>query len=444
MFMLDLLNKIVKIAEKKGASQVEVFAASSTRKSANIEKNEPKYSVLSREQGVNIRVIYGGGIGSAYTLRLDEKSIEKTIEKAISIAKVRGKDPYFKSFASPQKYPEVEGLFSKNTAEVTVDDMLKDLIEVRDMYIKYDPRLSSLDFYSSVSVRETYIVNSLGVEAYGRSTSAYFAAEAICEEKGIMFSSYDYQVERDYKKINMSKVAKNAVEFALRQARGVKAETEKLPVVLDPLAIGSLFFILFYAISANNVQEKRSFLAGKIGEKVFDEKLTIIDDPLLPEGNASRKFDGEGVASRKLALIENGVLKTYLYNLYTAQREGRESTGHASRGLRGEPGISPSNIIVQLAEEKKLEELLAEVTKGIYVRTVIGAHTANTVTGDFSVALGEAYLIEKSELGPAVKQAMVSGNFAEVFSNIIAASKEKIKKGSLLTGHLLVELMISG
>ncbi len=444
--MMDLLKKVVDKGDLLGASQVEVYAGHVLSKTVVAEKGEIKMALASRSRGAGIRVLYKGGIGFAYTTSLSKEALEETIKKAIKVAETRGKDPYYKTFPSPQQTLSVKGLFFKETAEFPLDEMVEKVRYMVGMARNFDKRITSVASEFSISCGERFLVNSLGIESSEKYSLSTISVYSVAEDKGTMTSGYEFQNERDIRKLDYERVANVAAKMSIELLHPRKIETNVMEVLLKPIAVSQLIRpTLIRAVSADNVQEKRSFLIDKLGKQVTVEELTIVDNPLLEEGLRSRSFDAEGVASRELKVVENGVLKTFLYNSYTAQRAGVENTGHADRSVTSEPAIAPSNLIFEHKVKKDLEDLISETEKGVIANSVIGAHTANPVTGEFSVALGECMYIENGEIKYPVRQAMVGGNVLQLLGKIKCIGRDVRQVGSVITGTAVFEeVTVSG
>jgi len=444
--MFDKIEYAIKVGLKEGAQQVEAYLNRSQSKSVSAEKGELKMAVSKRIQGLGIRVLYEGGIGFAYTIDLSEKAIEETVKKAIKVAKARGKDPYYKTFPGKTTFPKVSGVYFKETVETSLDTLVETVSHMVEVARDYDRRITSVSASFGVRYGEKFIGNSLGIESSEKYSSASLSVFAVIEEASEMTSGYEVQAERNIKKLNSEEVAQKAAKMAVDLLHPKKIETAKVDVLLKPIALMSLLGpTLVNAVRADNVQEKRSFLVGKLGKQIAVEELTIVDDPLKEEGLGSRSFDDEGVASKKITIVENGILKSYLHNSYTAQREGVENTGHAARGYSSEPSISPSNFIILVKEEKDYEKMIEEVKKGVVANSVIGAHTANPITGEFSVALGECFYIENGVIKYPVKQAMIGGNILDLLTKITAIGRDRRQLGSIETGTLYFkEVTVSG
>lgn len=217
-----------------------------------------------------------------------------------------------------------------------------------------------------------------------------------------------------------------------------------MPVVLDPYVATRFCGIIASMVNAEAVQKGKSLLAGKVGEQVASSCLSIVDQALLPDGIGSYRFDSEGVPAQNKTVIENGVLNTYLHNTYTAGKEGGKSTGNAQRGsFRGLPGVGSSNFSV-VPGFMEQEYLLDGIEQGLYVTEVMGMHTANPISGDFSIGAA-GLVIENGVLSYPFRGVTIAGNMAEFLMNIDAlASDLRFYGGKGAPSLRLKELSIAG
>jgi len=436
----DFAELVINKALREGADHAEAFAVESDRLSVEVEKWEPKIGTAYTDRGLGLRVIVGGAVGFAYTTSFTPQSAENLVKRAISVAKLRRGEISLESFASGRPKIRVEGIYDEDTAGIPAQRLIDDLKRVVDKAKSMSDKLKSLSARISVSSSRVLIVNSEGLEAGYSKTLASAYVSVVAEEGGVTSTGYDYASACRYADLDFASLTEKAVDTAVSHLKREPLEGGTLTVILEPEALRDLLvYALLPATFANNVQEGRSFLRNKLGEELFSAKLTIIDDATIPSGVGSRPFDDEGVESRKLTVVRNGVLNAYLYDLIRAYKDSVESTGHATRGYSSEPRIAFSNVVLEFGDEVSLDEAVGEVKKGLIVRSLVGAHTSNPATGSFSVAVNHGYIIENGELGPAVKAAMIAGNIAEVLKEAKLSSKEKEWRGRLKLPYLLVE-----
>lgn len=227
-----------------------------------------------------------------------------------------------------------------------------------------------------------------------------------------------------------SKIGRTAGEYAVRSLHPKKIKTATLPVVLDSIAASYIFLRSIMAgASAENIQYKRSYLCGKLGEKIGSSKLTIVDDGMKPNGAGSFRFDAEGTPSQKTTIMEKGVLESYIYDCYTAGKEGRESTGNAFRVLpsrmfmnyRGTPAIGVRNLIIKPGKGT-VEDLVSEVKDGILLRATWDR--PNNATGEFSGLIRDGFKIEDGEAKYATRQTNIGVNMIDFFKRIVTVGAD--------------------
>lgn len=365
-------------------------------------------------QGYGIRVIKDKKLGFYFTNKLSKEAVEK----AVKIAKVSEKDKHL-SLPVKQSYDDLKfkcRRLSAEEAEKLAFDMLKACREEKAVPTSGDVSFTETKFA---------IKNTNGIE--GEEESCYSSAylSAVARNQGEPSTGFYLDISRE-EKPKCEEVGRVAGELAVSSLKAERIKEFKGKVILKPLAVAELFEnVLIPSFSADNVQRKRSMLAGKIGERIFDKSLNIADDATLKHGLMSFNFDGEGVRAQKKKVVEKGVLKSFLYDTYTANKENRKSTGNALRGsYHAIPKIGASNFLLSGNKIESEENALT-------VNSLIGAHTANAVSGDFSCETRNAFLG-----GKPIKKAMLYGNifsclkevrFGEdyrQFSSVIAPSIE--------------------
>jgi PmbA protein len=218
-----------------------------------------------------------------------------------------------------------------------------------------------------------------------------------------------------------------------------KVSSTKAAVVLDNHIASDFLSIFSSMLSSENVQKGKSLLAGKVGQQVISPELNIIDDGVLPHGPGSKPIDDEGVPSSRKTLVMKGVLGGFMYNSRTAKKEGRVSTGNAVRGrFSAVPSIGPLNLYISPSEEATAaNEMIASVKKGLYIIEAMGMHTANPISGQFSIGVSGMW-IEEGELAFPVKEAVLSGNLLDLFGRVISVGDDLRFFGSIGSPSLLI------
>jgi PmbA protein len=258
-----------------------------------------------------------------------------------------------------------------------------------------------------------------------------------------MQRDYWFSVARTLKKLESpEEVGRIAAQRTLRRLGARKVKTAKVPIILDPLMSRTILEHIFEAVNGDSVYRGASFLAGKLGEKVAGENINVIDDGTIVGGFGSSPFDGEGIPTRRTTVIENGVLKSYLLNTYTARKLGLKTTGNASRGLAGNPGIGVGNFFLQPGARKP-EAIIGDVKEGLYVTEFMG-FGVNLVTGDFSRGASGLW-ISGGELTYPVEEITVAGNLRDMLMNVSEIGNDLEFRGSVAAPTLRIDgLTVAG
>lgn len=294
------------------------------------------------------------------------------------------------------------------------------------------------------------VVNTRGVEAFDRGTVFVAFADFRAKSSGDEVSAGDFTYSRTLVKdlhLFAANVAKRAVECL-----GKKALTEKYvgPVIFENTSWNELFTSIFtYGISASNVQENRSVYKGKVGERVANEKVSVVDDGTLPDGLGNAGTDDEGVPRQKTPMIEKGVLSGFLHNNYSAKRDSVRSTGNASRqrafgsvAYANQPITSPSNLI-PIPGRGDLNALLSEARNCVLVNgSLVGSGHSNAVTGDFSVTAGTSFRVENGAVAYALKPCTVAGNLYDSLNSVSTIGNDLKSSGSIIYPSVVIDKVV--
>ncbi|NOZ59605.1 MAG: TldD/PmbA family protein [Euryarchaeota archaeon] len=397
-------REALRFIERRGA-EGEVYRLRQRHFSVEVRRGRVELAEAGAEEGFGVRVLLGRRMGFAYGNVLSEQ----LLERALSVARVSPPDEH-QGFAGAESYPSVEGLFDPRVEALALEEVEQRVEELlapaRDRGVEVSQASISWE------VSEESICNSFGVEAEQRGSAVHAHLSAVARRGGEVATGMHFSAGRSLD-LNFEEVGEVASTLARRSLGAKRLETGDYPLVLRPVAMAELLeSALIPAFSADNVQRGRSRLAGRLGERVFGEELTIIDDATLAAGLESTRFDGEGTAGRRKLLVERGELRGYLYDVYTARKAGTESTGNALRnGFSSLPRIDATNFIIR--GRGTLEE------DALVVHGLIGAHTSNPVTGDFSVETRNAFYD-----GSPVRKAIIAGNIYELLESIAGFGRD--------------------
>jgi PmbA protein len=432
--IFEIARKSLGYAKKAGADETEIYCIRGMSVTIDVQKDEIDLAKESLISGIGIRAIVKGAVGFSSTN--DPSRAEEASILAVKSARVRKGDPEWSGLPEKKESPSVRDILDRRLVNIDIESCIEytaRMIEGAKSVPSVSP--TSGNFMSMNST--TVILNSNGVEVKEEDT--FVNASIDTATKGAeMSTGSEFDASRMLD-IDFYKIGEEAALLASRSQNGVRAGTGDMTVLLEPLAFSDILENTFLpSLNADNVQKGRSALIGKMGSIIADEKLSLIDDGTLSGGLGTASTDDEGTPSRKNELVKNGTLTSFIYDCYTAGKEKRESTGNAVRGsFTSTPSISIRNLIV----DYPISEIISETREGVIVNSVIGAHTANPISGDFSVEARNSFLIREGDVASPIKSMMISGNIFELLKNIDGAGKDIRRVGNILTPTMRVSKM---
>lgn len=462
--MLDLLEYLVKKAEKQGASQAEAYFNGTELLRTGIEKKQVKISEKKYDAGIGIRVAVkktdGFSIGFAYLTNLTKKAADDAVKQAVKVASFKKPDSDFKSFQEHKPTKTVKKIYDKQIVKIEPEkivDLATDLIKA----VETDKRITTISGALGLSIIKVAIANSLGVSGKFEKTGYGAYGYVVAQEKGSVGVGGDSYTACFFNEEKTFNAFKNARDLAIKQLNPKTIKTEKMDVLLQPDALASLLTsTLIPEVRADNIQKRQSPFVEKMGQVVASDNLTVIDDGLIPQAMGSKPFDDEGCPTQTTTIINKGQLQNFLYNSYTAKKDNVSSTGNAARMAGSftykpkyavEPLIGPTNFKLCAGEKSaqaKFEDIVSEVKNGVIAKEVIGAHTANAASGEFSVVLDTAFKIEKGEIAYPIRQAMLGGNILDALKNVALFAddfKQVGWEGTLISSTILIKnVRVSG
>ncbi|KPV62555.1 MAG: peptidase PmbA [Candidatus Bathyarchaeota archaeon BA1] len=424
MSLQDFTELAIRQCGKLGADEAEAFAQKQRIIEVVLERGELQSERVKFRHGIGIRLIKEKKLGFAFSSTLSKRGVLKTCGEAFSLARASTPNPDWFSLPTPTKLPgPPAGIFDKEVAALGGDEVLSLAVRAYDAVKEYDKRAVIDDGKFSSAVTEVAISNSHEINAAEKSTLLYCFMVCVAKECGEVSSmAFEYDVARTMK-FSPEKIGRLAAEKAVASLRPKTTSPFVGQVILDSLPAAEIVLSpVIASVNADNVQRRRSIWMGKLGERVADPQLSVVDDGLLPSGIGSSSFDAEGVSRQRTQVIAGGLLKGYLHNSFTANKEGRSSTGNASRpDYTAPPLICVSNFVVEPGK-KKLEDIISEVEKGIIVRRFSG--NVRPESGEFSGIAKQASFIENGEVKYPLKETMISGNAFQALINIIEIGSE--------------------
>jgi len=444
--LVDLAQTAVARALALGASDAEAGAAEGEEFSASVRMREVESLKQAGSRGLGIRVVVGQRSGSSRTSDLTPAGIEAVVRSALELAAITTEDPHA-GLPQREELGQITTdlrLYDDSIARMETEWKIAQALLAEETALSADPRIQNSEgagFDTHIGTRA--FVNSRGFSGSYRTSTCGLSAVPVAKENGSMERDYWYTSAREATRMESpEEVGRRAAERALRRLGARKVATQRVPVIFEPRTARNLLGDLFDAVNGGAIYRQASFLAGRLGEKIGSEALTIIDDATLPGLFGTSPFDDEGVPSRRTVVIERGVLKSYLLNTYTARKLGLKTTGNASRGLAGNASVGPGNFYLEAGTASE-QELIAGIRQGLYITELIGA-SANTVTGDYSSGAAGLW-IENGELAYPVSGITVAGNLTQMLLDLEqAASNLEFRASIAAPSFLIREMTVSG
>ena len=440
-----IAEKILSLSKDLKADAAEVFIRSSA--STSIEIKDQKVDAFDRAKdiGAGLRVLVNGRMGFAFTTDLSDNAIRTLARSALTNAQNIEPDPFHAFPARPPAGYHSIALYDPELAALSEKEKIDRVMAMEREAFGVDSRIKRIRKASATfSGSETVIMNTLGAEVSYRSTAASSSIEVVAEEKGESQAGSDFDVKRFYRKLMIEEVGRRAARKALDLLGARHLDSIKAPVILDAEVAADFLSIMASGFSAESVQKKRSLFIGKLDKEVASSCITVYDDGLLKEGLGSAPADDETVPVSKKTIIAGGRLAMFLYNTYTANKDRTVSTGNGMRGgFKGIPGVGVTNLYIAPGSNT-LETLIASTNGGLYVTEVMGAHTANHISGDFSVG-ATGFWVEDGKKAYPVREITIAGNILDLMKNVDAVGSDLRFSGRIGSPSLRIrELSIGG
>ena len=438
--LMNLASDVLGSALKAGASDAEVVVYEGEEFSTLVRLGEVDQLKESGSRAIGLRVFFGRQTASTSSSDLSPMSLRRLVEGAVTLARITSEDPHA-GLPEPDEFGQLDAaeqcLYFEDVNEQPPADRIRMAREVEAAAMAFDARIQNSgggDFDTSTSHK--ILVNSRGFAGeYRRSYCGFSAAPIAHDEHGRMQRNYWYSAARTTHLLeDPVAIGHEAARRTLRRLGARRVPTQQAPVVFSPEVARSIVGNIFDAANGDAIYRHASFFAGKLGERVAGENITIIDDGtmvfshLLADGTVIRTggfgtapFDAEGLPTRRTVLVDRGILKTYVANTYTARKLGMKSTGSASRGLAGAPGIGPHNFYLKPGSLTP-EQIIGDVRAGLYVTETMG-FGVNLVTGDYSQGAAGLW-IENGELAYPVEEITIAGNLKDMYRNIVAIGND--------------------
>jgi PmbA protein len=420
--LLAVADRVVAMARR--GEQVEAVVVRGTDTEVRVFGGDVESLSSAQSQGVGIRVVIGGRQGFAYAGTLDESVIAETLADARDNAGFATFDE-FAGLAEPDGVPvPVLDLYRDSLETFAAADKVAIAIELERIVLSADPRISGIESAEYAdSVAEAAIATSTGLRSTGRETSCHVATYAMATEGDDTQTGFGFSVGREPSEVDPHRAAIDAAERATRMLGATQPPTGRLTVVLDPWVTAQFLGLLGHTLDGDAVLKGRSLFADRMGESVASSIVSLVDDPTDVRAFTATDADGEGLAARRNVLIENGVLRTFVHNAYTARRAGTVSTGNAVRGFKSTPAVGCMAVSL-VPGDTDPAALIAGITDGVLVQEVSGLHSGvNPVSGDFSTG-AEGLRIRNGEVAEPVREFTIASTLQKMLRDVQAVGND--------------------
>lgn len=442
-------DRLKEIVEGHKEKELELYYGSSKRLSLKSFKNELSSFSLADVQGMSARVIDDHKVGFSYTEELGGNSVEKMVEQAAANSKHFTKDSANTLYESNEEYESTK-YYNSELEKVGIEQKKEFALKLEQLAYDYDSRISNVTHaaYCETTYR-SIIANSHGLLKSQLGNLCYSYLMVVAKDGDETTTGYWDMAADSFEGLDLDYLVKWTGDIALGRLNAGEVDSGKYKAILSEDCATQLLGVFFGGSSpffAKNVQNGTSRLAGRLEQTIASPLVTIIDDPFAP-GMGRCEFDGEGVASRKMDVVSEGVLRNFFYNVYTANKDGCQSTGHGMRGgHKSRIGTAPTNLFLTNGNESK-DSLFSALGDGVWIEDVEGLHSGvNIVSGDFSLSAHGA-VIEGGKRGRSLKNFTISGNFFELLERIVGKANDRRTNGmgSFASPSLLIDgLNISG
>ncbi|WP_297445776.1 TldD/PmbA family protein [Desulfurobacterium sp.] len=437
------LERVISILKKQDIGKFDIYAVSTEGYSVEVKDGTVEKIKVPVKKGVAIRVIVDDRLGFAYTRDTSDDGIRIAIECARENA--RGADPDEYELSMPAQASLDFPLYDENFRDISIERKVEVARQLEEKVRSIDKRVKVVRKASyNDSITRVFYYNSNDHSFSYETTSFSLSVMLKAEENGDSQMGWDFDIVRHFSQLNTDIVAMRAVENAVSLLGAKPMKTRKIPVIFKNVVFAELIDALSAGFLGNNVLRKKSLFAGKLGFEVASHVLSIYDNPHLEDGIGSRPYDDEGTVTRKKAIIERGVLKNFLVDIYSARRLNHPTTGNGIRtGIASLPQPGVTNLVVEPGA-LSFESLVRTPEEVLVITDAMGIHTINPISGEFSIGVSGLLLKEGSVVQPVVG-CTVAGNVKHLLNNISEVGRDSRWIGNISSPSVLVkELTVGG
>lgn len=407
------------VAQARPGEQIEAYVGRGVETDIRVYEGEVEHFVSAQSEGIGIRVIRDGRTGTSYAGTLDPTAIAEVLAEARDNVQFGTPDEWA-GLAEPDGVDVVpQELWNDALAAYPTDRKIELAKELERLTLAVDGRVRVDDANYSDASSESAFATTTGIRRAGRENGCYVSVSTLADDGDETQTGFGFSVGRSPELFDLPKAAREAADRATRLLGATKPQSRRLTVVLDPFVTAMFLGVISSTLNGEAVAKGRSLFRDRLGEQVADPRITLVDDPTNPLAYTATDLDGEGLAARRNVLIEDGVLRQFVHNSYSARRLGTVSTGNAVRGgFSSAPGVGCLALQLQPGSRDQAA-LVADVDDGVLVQSVQGLHSGvNPVSGDFSVG-ASGLLISNGQVGAPVREFTIASTLQRMLLDIV-------------------------
>jgi len=445
--LLDIGRRVA--GRARPGEQVEAYLVRGQETDVEVFGGRVESLTTAGSEGIGVRVIADHRQGIAWAGTLDAGVIDETLQEARDNAAFGEPDEFY-GVASPADVdgvvPPALDLWRDDLAAVPAEEKVRIALELEQATLAADPRVRNVESATyGDALRESALVNSLGVEAHARRTTCLASSAALADDGSGTQSAFGFSVGRTVSDLDLDAVARDAAWRACRLLGAQPVPSRRTAVIFDPLVTRSVLGVLTSAFNGEMMLKGRSLFMGRLGEQVAAPHVQLHDDPTDVRAMGASQYDGDGVPTRVNALIVDGVLQRFLHNVYTGRRSGSGTTASATRGLSSTPGVGVRALCLAPGP-KSPEEIIRDAGEAFYVQSVSGLHSGtNPISGDFSVG-AEGLMVRDGAWAEPVREVTVASTLQRMLLDIGDIGNDVTFLPGAIAGMtvLVTDMMVSG
>lgn len=411
-------------AEKRGITDFEIYEQKSSSTSIQLFEHKVDGFTISECDGVAIRGIYQGKMGICYLEDASDANMDYALHQLMDNAKIVTSEDEVEIYAGEDYYPEVK--VKENTFKLkSSEEKIALLKQIEEAIYASDTRIDQVMSveYEECDVSRS-ITNSKKLSLHDKNSYSIVVAQVMAKDQEDVKSDYDWAVIMDEQDIQVNQFAKNLSKKVCNKLNATQIPSGNYPVIMEKDTMINLLGALSGLFDGENASKGISILKDSLNKQIFNEKISIIDDPLMENGYSSCPFDDEGVSCKKKTVVENGVLKTYLHNLKSAKLMHTTSTGNGFKaGYASNVGISPTNFYIENGDTS-FADMVKSMEKGVIITDITGLHAGlNPISTEFSLQ-SSGFYVEHGEIVKPINLITVAGNFMDAMKHVEAVGND--------------------